>query len=77
MDNFNHTIEGNLKLMISRVNNWVHHKIKGGYILYKGNFSSWGAELDNLILFLNNEAVDDQNIVEYILADHINSPYLG
>ena len=66
MDNFNHTIEGNLKLMISRDNNWVHHKIKGGYILYKGNFSSWGAELDNLILFLNNEAVDDQNIVEYI-----------
>ena len=62
----NYTIKGELRLIINRDNKWVYREIKKGYILYKGNFSSWSVELDNLISFLENEPVDDQIIVEYI-----------
>ncbi len=62
----NYTIKGELRLIINRDNKWVYREIKKGYILYKGNFSSWNVELDNLISFLENEPVDDQIIVEYI-----------
>ena len=64
--NNNYTIKGELRLIINRDNKWVYREIKKGYILYKGNFSSWSVELDNLISFLENEPVDDQIIVEYI-----------
>jgi asparagine synthase (glutamine-hydrolysing) len=47
-------------------NNWVKYEFNAGHILYKGNFSSWHLELDRLILFLNNEYIDELSIVEYI-----------
>lgn len=61
MNNSHTTLKGELHIIINRDNGWTYHKIKDGYILYKGNLFSWGEELGSLVSLL-----DDDSVIEYI-----------
>jgi len=65
LDN-NFTFKGELKLTVNHDNKWLCHKINNGYILYKGDFLSWGLRLDDLAIFFNDSTIDNSSITEYI-----------
>ena len=62
MNNTN-SLKGELQIVINHDNEWKRHKIENGYILYKGNFLSWGIKLDNLVQVLGRS---NDDIVKYI-----------
>jgi len=67
LKNNNYTFAGKeLQLLINSDNSWIYREIKNGYILYKGNFSSWNIELENFISIISDHTLDNQSIVEYI-----------
>ena len=52
--------------MINRDNKWVYLEIEQGYMLYKGNFSSYGEELNNFLALFKNGVIKDDDIINYL-----------
>ena len=65
MNNSN-IIESELQIIVNRESGWSYHELNDGYALYKGNFSSWGKELDKFVSFLNGSITDNNSIIGYI-----------
>jgi asparagine synthase (glutamine-hydrolysing) len=66
LNNRSTVIEGGLQLMINRDNKWVYLEIEQGYMLYKGNFSSYGEELNNFLALFKNGVIKDDDIINYL-----------
>jgi asparagine synthase (glutamine-hydrolysing) len=63
---YNSTVNRETQVVINISNGWNRYQLKNGYILYKGNFSSYGEELNNFLALFKNSVVKDDDIINYL-----------
>ncbi len=66
MKKYNSTVNRETQVVINISNGWNQYQLKNGYILYKGNFSSYGEELNNFLALFKNGVVKDDDIINYL-----------
>ena len=66
MKKYNSTVNRETQVVINISNGWNQYQLKNGYILYKGNFSSYGEELNNFLALFKNSVVKDDDIINYL-----------
>ena len=66
MKKYNSTVNRETQVVINISNGWNQYQLKNGYILYKGNFSSYGEELNNFLALFKNGVIKDDDIINYL-----------
>ena len=63
---YNSTANIEAKVVVNINNGWSEHQLKNGYILYKGNFSSYEHELNDFLTLFKDGAVREGDIIDHI-----------